>query len=254
MPVRRPLATPYVGIDEALSAGGVGPKFNVGNTKWRSPDLTYSYSNLLDGGLPGGLTAADLRSLTQEALLTWTAVSPVTYTERPDSGPAASDTGYDAGSTPQIRIGHHPFDASSGGLNVLAHGYFPANGNFGVGLGGDLHFNDSLKFVAGKSSAAGFSFLETAAHEIGHTLGLQHANGDVTNGTCPPAKPAIMDACLMNRYDGPGSAFLFADDVAGIQSLYGAGLGWLKDLSGNLYVDGTQGGPMPSPCRPAGRA
>ncbi len=239
---RRPaFAPPYIGTDEALSAGGIGPKFVTGTTKWNSPNLTYSYSNLLDGGLPGGLTADQLRSLTQEALMTWAAVSPVTFTERPDSGPPASDTGYDAGSTPQIRVGHHPFDAASGGLNVLAHGYFPANGNLGVGLGGDLHFNDSLKFVAGKSGPAGFGFLETAVHEIGHNLGLQHANGDVTNGTCPPAKPAIMDACLMNRYDGPGTAFLFPDDVAGVQSLYGAGLGWLKDLAGNLYVDGTQG-------------
>ena len=235
-----PLEAPFAGIDEAISPSGTSTKFNAGSG-WNTTALTYSYSNLLDGGLPGGLAADQLRSLSQEALLTWASASPLTFTEQPDGGPlpTADDSNYNGTGLPKLRIGHHPFGGASGGLSVLAHGYFPSNSN-SLGIAGDLHFNDSVKFVAGRSSSSGFAFLETAVHEIGHNLGLAHANGDVTNGVCPPAKPALMDACILNRYNGPGTAFLFADDVAGIQSLYGAGLGWLKDLQGNLYIDGTQ--------------
>src|SRR5688572_14904741 len=63
-------------------------------SKWSTLDLRYSFSNLLDGGLPGGLTAATLEAAVEEALQVWSAVSPLRFTEAVDSGPAPSDAGY----------------------------------------------------------------------------------------------------------------------------------------------------------------
>ena len=59
---------------------------------------------------------------------------------------------------------------------------------------------------------------------------------------CPPPKPAIMDACAGSyTYNGLGSSYLFQDDIDGIRSLYGAGLGYVLDFQGVMHVYGTQG-------------
>src|SRR5688500_13085512 len=120
------------------------PADYVLNAKWPQPgglgsavNLSYSFSNLLDGGLPGGLSAAVLESAIEEALQVWSAVAPLKFTELLDSGPAPSDNTYSASDRPQLRFGHHFIDGD-GGSNTLAHAYYPSTG----GLGGDLHFDN----------------------------------------------------------------------------------------------------------------
>src|SRR5213078_2782557 len=56
--------------------------------------LRYSYSNLLDGGLPtatGFGSNAQIRAAMEEALGLWTAVAPIQLTEVPDSGGPTND-------------------------------------------------------------------------------------------------------------------------------------------------------------------
>ena len=95
--------------------------------------------------------------LINEALLVWSAVSPLKFIEAADPGGTVNDNTHSVES-PQIRIGAHFIDGNSGS-NVLAHAYGP-----GGGRGGDLHFDTGNTY---NLSGAEY-FIETSAHEIGH--------------------------------------------------------------------------------------
>src|SRR5215207_3534701 len=53
--------------------------------------LTYSFSNLLDQGLSGGLSETDIRASTAEAFGVWSHYVPLHFIERSDSGPSPTD-------------------------------------------------------------------------------------------------------------------------------------------------------------------
>ncbi|HET6424834.1 MAG TPA: matrixin family metalloprotease, partial [Planctomycetaceae bacterium] len=173
--------------------------------KWTTLTVTYSYSNLLDGGMRG-ITAAQLRSGVVEALRIWSAVSPLTFREVTDSGPTPSDSSYAPGSSPHLRFGHHAIDGVS---NVLAHAFYPFDVT-GDGLSGDLHFDEGETWVV-RPSGARIDFIEVAVHEIGHSLGLAHS----------ATTQAIMFPFYGGRFSGPGTAFILPDDRDGIQAIYG---------------------------------
>ena len=184
--------------------------------KWPQPGglgstltVTYSYSNLLNGSLPGGLTSGQLQSAIQEALAVWAAQAPLNFVQMSDSGPAVSDSSYAAGSSPNLRFGHHTIDTAG---SVLAHAYFPFD--ISNGLAGDLHFDsaDSWGLVHGGGK---FDIIEVAVHEAGHALGLGH------EPTPPAGNNAIMNPFYGQRYSGLGTAFLLQDDINGIQAIYG---------------------------------
>ena len=205
-----------------------------GGAVWGTTDLTFSYSNMLDGTWTSGLTNQVLTQAAEEAMGIWASVTPLTFTQTGDSGPAPSDSLYDALTHPLIRWGHHFIDGGPVPMmtNTVAHAYRPGTN----GRNGDIHFDNGDTFTADL-------FLETAAHEIGHTLGLDHANGEATATMCPPAFAAIMHACIGGGgtwdYTGLGTAFLLQDDIDGIRSLYDAGLGYVLNSTGQLSVFGT---------------
>ena len=213
--------------------------------------LRYSYSNLLDGGLPtatGFGSNAQIRAAMEEALGLWTAVAPIQLTEVPDSGGPTNDPWIYIGNHPEIRIGHVPMDGTgTGGLNELAHAYLPNFWTFAFrgAVAGDLYFDDGDRW--GNGATGGNDMVETGAHELGHALGMAHANGDTRDldgdgqADCPPPTPALMDACAASLFSGPGTSFLFSDDVNGIRSIYGAGLGFVRDMFGGLHINGTGG-------------
>ncbi|HQY88349.1 MAG TPA: matrixin family metalloprotease, partial [Tepidisphaeraceae bacterium] len=195
---------------------------------WGDSTVTYGYSNLF-AALDSNMTNGEIRQAIEESLLVWTGVTPLRFFETADPGGVVNDDTNNINS-PEIRIGAHYIDGSSG-TNVLAHAYGP-----GSGRGGDMHFDTGNTY---NLSGAGY-FIQTAAHEIGHAIGLPHANGNVVNDVCPPATPAIMDACISGVYDTFGDSFLYSNDINAIQNIYGDGLGYLLELDGTLHVTGTQ--------------
>lgn len=189
-------------------------EYNVQNPLWKWPqpggagstvDISYSYSNLLNGGMTG-VTAGELESAVEEALSVWATYAPLNFTEVDDSGPLPSflDLDYPPGSTPNLRFGHHAIDGGSG---VLAHAYFPS----GSGLAGDLHFDNGENWGVAPGGGK-IDFLEVCVHELGHALGLGHQN---------PPPQAIMNPFYGARYSGLGTAFLLFDDQNGIKRIYG---------------------------------
>ena len=171
--------------------------FNGTGGKWSQPgglgnvvNITYSYSNLLDGSIVG-ISNSDIKTAIEEAFGVWSSVAPLNFTEVEDSS-----------GNSQIRIGQEYIDGRSG---TLAFAYFPTNGDIRFDNG--ENWNRSL-------------FLETAVHEIGHSLGLDHESGT----------SAIMNPTIQNRYNGLGTAFLYQDDINGIRSIYGSGNGSVNPL------------------------
>ncbi|HUG90136.1 MAG TPA: matrixin family metalloprotease, partial [Planctomycetaceae bacterium] len=218
-------------------------QFSVSGWKWSQPGglgsdvtITYSFSNLLDGGLGGGLSAGQLQAAVEEALALWAAVAPLNFVEVVDSGPlpTSSDTSYFADSHPDIRFGHHYIDGGSG-ANVLAHAYFP----YGSGLSGDVHYDNSNTWTL--NPATGIDFLEVTVHELGHALGLNHEPMPSSGGLT-----AILNPYYGGRYNGLGTAFLFQDDINGIQAIYGAGTGSVAPLGSSGGGDGGGGGSAPA--------
>ena len=190
--------------------------------KWSQPDgpgtpltITYSFSNLLDGQLPGDLTAGQLRAAVQEALGLWAGVAPLHFVEVADSGPAVSSQNYSPAGHPNIRIGHQFLDGSVG-ENILAQAFFPGE----AGLGGDVHFDDANIWRIG-SSGFGSDFLEVVVHELGHSLGIAHLPAVDEGG-----QDAVMNQVSSGHFRGGlGTGFLLPADVAAVREIYGPGAG-----------------------------
>ncbi|MEM8503395.1 MAG: matrixin family metalloprotease [Cyanobacteria bacterium P01_D01_bin.1] len=183
--------------------------------RWEQPDgkgsdltLTYSYSNLFDGAIGGGITNQEMKSAIEESFSLWAQYAPLNFVE-------VSDTGEKSFSNPDaadIRFGHREMDGSGGTLAEAVLTYF---GDLAV----EIDFDNQDAWEVDWIGPA-FDFVSVAVHEIGHALGLKH-EFDVD---------AIMNPFASDIYAGLGTAFVYADDIAGIRALYGRGQGSLTTL------------------------
>lgn len=148
-----------------------------------------SFATLLAG-------VANWQTAVTQAFAAWSAVANITFQLVADDGAA-----FDAATTSgDIRLGSHAFDGAGG---TLAHGYYPPV-NSGSAAG-DIHLDAGDAWKNG-FGGPGFDLFQVLAHEIGHTIGLDH--------TAVPG--SLMNPFYTEAFSGPQ-----ADDIAGARFIYG---------------------------------
>jgi hypothetical protein len=160
-------------------------------------------------GVPGFATEADYVALFDWALNTWASVSGFQNLGLvTDSGANVGASDANGGHLGDIRIAAWELTSSS----LIAHAFQPGTeAIYGEGgtLAGDLHLDVNRNWVddplAGSSSTR-FDIYTIVLHEMGHALGLGHST--------------IRGSVMENAYRGANRE-LTADDIAGIQAIYG---------------------------------
>ena len=219
------------------STGTAVSSFVTTGTKWPQNvsgapvTISYSYNNFLDGGLldPSGspLSPNFLRSSVEEALGLWASVSPLHFVEVSDEGGPVVMGNYPSGQYGQIRFHHRyingpdsPACFESGanpgtcGAKAKAQAYFPGGGN----QAGDVYYDHGDRWRA-VGTLTEPDVLGATVHELGHSLGLHHTS-----------IPSANMYWIFQRSSGLGTASLHPDDIAGIQAIYGAGVGSVTPL------------------------
>jgi hypothetical protein len=200
------------GATWSIMGGGLGmPAFD---------DHGANTSDITSLGV-AGWGVADYASMIGEMLDVWAAVSGFTNLGQvADGGVAGGAPDGTGGELGDIRIAALPFDGGSG---VLAHAYQPGTeAIFGGGgtVAGDVHMDVDENWT---DNAGGIDIFTVMLHELGHALGLGHSDD--------------INAIMYPFYGGPNRT-LGADDIAGIQALYGSAP--VSDVSepGTLWMFG----------------
>uniref|UniRef100_A0A673L516 interstitial collagenase n=1 Tax=Sinocyclocheilus rhinocerous TaxID=307959 RepID=A0A673L516_9TELE len=160
-----------------------------GDYKWKKHALTYRIENYTPD-----MSVAEVDDSIKRALQVWADVTPLRFT-RIYRGTADIMISF---GVRDHRDGY-PFDGPDG---FLAHAFPPYEG-----LGGDAHFDDDETFSY--RTPQGYNLFLVAAHEFGHSLGLEHSQDP----------GALMYPTYV--YRDIDTFALPHDDVSGIQSLYG---------------------------------
>ncbi|XP_075707649.1 stromelysin-1-like [Rhinoderma darwinii] len=159
-----------------------------GRPRWQTASITYRIINYTPDLPPNVVDDA-----IQRALNVWSQVTPLRFNKV-----TTGDADILIQFNPRGHGDQSPFDGPNG---VLAHAYAP-----GPRIGGDAHFDEDERWT---NNRAGFNLFLVAAHEFGHSLGLNHSDDP----------QALMFPTY--RYVNTNNFRLSQDDVNGIQSLYG---------------------------------
>ncbi|XP_028429376.1 matrix metalloproteinase-28 isoform X2 [Perca flavescens] len=155
--------------------------------KWYKRHLTYHIVNW-----PRHLTLGSVRLAVRVAFQLWSNVSGLVFQEAPE-GPA------------DIRLAFYEGDHNDGASNAfdgpggaLAHAFLPRRG--------EAHFDMAERWTL--NGHKGHNLFMVTAHEIGHTLGLEHS----------PVHHALMSP----YYRKLGRSLVLSwDDIIAVQQLYG---------------------------------
>lgn len=191
------LIQPRCGVPDPIPGddphGFLAPFVTVG-AKWPDHRLTYRFLNSTPD-----LSEPRQREILREAFQRWQNVSGLTFSEVTTDN-ATLNIAYYSGSHGDGA----PFDDGGGpDGNTLAHAFFPPPR--GGAWAGALHF-DEFELWKDRPGGAGIRLYNVALHEIGHALGLAHSQDT---------------GAIMFAYYAEDRNDLMADDIAGIQSLYG---------------------------------
>ncbi|XP_072168516.1 collagenase 3-like [Diadema setosum] len=188
-----------VDTSETTGAAARKRRYSVagGNYRWNKNTLTYRIINY--PGPKSNISQAQVRYDLREAFTLWSDVTPLVFVEIFEG---RADIELLFGSRRHTEVyGDPAFDGEGG---TLAHAFTP---NSGWGLtNGDVHFDDDENYT--HKMRAGVNFFYTAAHEIGHALGLDHSK-DRSSLMWPWDKGYIPNFKLP------------LDDRLGIQVIYG---------------------------------
>ncbi|EDO46663.1 predicted protein, partial [Nematostella vectensis] len=182
---------PRCGMPDVDDSGLRVRRYNA-RDPWSKKSLTYYIEYGAD------LSASEQDDIFRLALKFWADESGLSFRQVKSGTAADIKISFGSGA----HMGTHvesqcPFDFDGPG-KVLAHAYFPSDGR--------AHFDEDETFTHGTSS--GINLMWVAAHEFGHSLGLGHSN--------------VQGALMYPYYTGyKPDMKLHADDIAGIQHLYG---------------------------------
>jgi hypothetical protein len=188
---------------------------------WSNPNISFSfvpdganvegYNNTLFSKLNAIAPTAVWQREFARALQTWANVSNLNFHEVSDGGLASGTIGSTQGDARfgDIRLAAH---ALSG---PLAYAYYPSGG--ANTIIGDVFLSTEYTFQVGGD----YHLYSVLLHEVGHSLGLGHASGSV-----------------MNSYYQGIMTGLTADDIAGIQAIYGARRNDAYDAAARPALDG----------------
>jgi Matrixin len=128
----------------------------------------------------------------------WAQNTNINFAVVPDSGAGDGSGSYQQGDPTfgDIRIGGFNFNS-----NTIAMAFLPPPAN-NYSVAGDIQFNTGLTFNIGST----FDIYTVAMHEFGHALGMYHS--------------ALNTAVMFPTY-GSVKSGLSADDISGIQAVYG---------------------------------
>jgi len=164
--------------------------------KWPRTDLSFRYLNSTPD-----LSESRQRAIIQETFDRWADESALSFREVPISESSELSVSFHRGSHGD----GYPFDNGGGpDTNTLAHAFSPPPR--GGGWAGSLHF-DEFERWKDQAGGRGIRLYNVALHEIGHLLGLSHSQDQ---------------NAIMYAFYGEDRNDLRADDIAGIQSLYGS--------------------------------
>ena len=171
--------------------------------------ITYSYSNLLDGSLLDSLDqpapATVIRQSVEGAFSLWAKHAPLHFVEVQDGGPQNNPL------VGNIRLGYFPIDGLG---NIKGRAWYPT----GTPWGGDVQLDIGDRWNL-EGSFVYPDILGAMIHELGHSLGLLHSSESSANMWH-----------IFPRFSGPGTEHLHEDDIAGIQAIYGVGVGSVTPL------------------------
>ncbi len=187
---------------------------------WPTTDITWSFetsgaSTNGDFAYSNAITDPVQQALVEKAFADWQSHSALTFLQVPDH--QALDQ------APDIRIGLGNLlgqGTSDDDIGLTDYYYYPSDNSFAAGVYIALQ-DPSLTPLQPDATGAlvyggtGASFFQVALHEIGHSLGLAHDQTDPDAVMYPVATATNRD--------------LDAQDIQGIQALYGTGTGYDTD-------------------------
>jgi hypothetical protein len=175
--------------------------------QWANPNVSVSFmpdGTLISSSYPSNLfgvyNAAYPQATWQRevarALQVWADVSNLNFHFVADNGAPQGTAGLAQGDSRfgDIRIGGY-----SMGSGILGLGWNPNS----TTTGGDVELSTTSVFPIGSMP----DLASVVMHEVGHGIGFNHSLVD----------PAVMEGGLWGTYPGP-----YADDIAGVQAMYGA--------------------------------
>jgi len=174
------------------SAGPVGDYVLVG-AGWPVNSSGVASLNYVFETLTGALDPAVVRGEIERAFAEWQKYANISFS--PGSDPNAART-----IAVQFASGAHGDAYPFTDLSQLAHTFYPAPPN-AEPVAGDMHLNAAESWAVGTH----LDLFSVVLHETGHALGLGHSD---------------QPGAVMYPYYHLASG-LTADDIAGIQSLYG---------------------------------
>lgn len=195
---------------------GAQPNFVPLGTTWGSHRIiTYFFQN----GTPD-ITLDDERQAIRDGFAIWAAATDLYFIEVCSAGAADIEILWGAGAHGHAQI----FDGASPTGLVLAHAAGPPGPGSGTEAG-DIHFDEdeTWSLATQLTAAQPIDLVSVAAHEIGHSLGLDHTS--------------VSGSLMLPVYTG-SHRYLGSDDLAGITSLYGS-FGAALPISGPSLICST---------------